>query len=104
MSLDEPILSDDYPVHYGYAYVADGKVISSNIQGTVAGLKKELNAKEIRRCDIFGRQEKEEKTYILKKDCPKIGKEIGDYYNGEFGDNIEELLVKGIIEEERIEK
>ena len=40
------------------------------------------------------------KTYILKKDCPKIGKEAGDYYNGEYRESIEELLTKGIIEEE----
>jgi len=44
--------------------------------------------------------EKEEKIYILKKDCPNIGKEIGDYYNGEYAQSIEELLAKGIIEEE----
>ncbi len=40
------------------------------------------------------------KTYILKKDCPSIGKERGDYYNGEFKESIEELLAKGTIEEE----
>ena len=44
-----------------------------------------------------------EKEYILKKDCPNIGKEIGDYYNNEYGKNIEELLEKGIIKEEIIE-
>ena len=43
----------------------------------------------------------EKKYYILKKDCPNIGKETGDYYNGEYGDDIEELIKKGIIEEER---
>jgi hypothetical protein len=45
----------------------------------------------------------EEKTYILKKDCPNIGKEIGDYYNGEYGSSkeiIASLLERNIIEEE----
>ena len=46
----------------------------------------------------------ENKVYILKNNCPKIGKEKGDYYNGEFRESIEELLTKGIIEEEIIEK
>ncbi len=40
------------------------------------------------------------KVYILKKDCPSIGKEIGDYYNGEYAESVEELLAKGVIEEE----
>lgn len=40
------------------------------------------------------------KTYILKKDCPNIGKEIGDYYNDEYAESIDELLAKGVIEEE----
>lgn len=44
------------------------------------------------------------KTYILKKDCPNIGKEIGDYYSGEYGDDIETLIKKGIIEEEIVEE
>jgi len=40
-------------------------------------------------------------TYILKKDCPNIGKEVGDYYNGEYGESperIKELIEKGTIE------
>jgi len=41
-----------------------------------------------------------EKIYILAKDCPNIGKEIGDYYNNEYSDSIEDLLVRGIIKEE----
>ena len=45
---------------------------------------------------------KDEINYILKKDCPKIGKEIGDYYNNEFAESIEELIVKGVIEIEKI--
>lgn len=54
--LNEPILPDDYPVYGDYLYVADGKVIRSDWHGvTVARLKHELGAKEIRRCDINGR-------------------------------------------------
>ncbi len=44
------------------------------------------------------------KVYILKKDCSNIGKEVGDYYNGEYAESIEELLAKGVIEEEIITK
>jgi pyruvate/oxaloacetate carboxyltransferase len=46
---------------------------------------------------------KKEKSYILKKDCPNIGKETGDYYNGEYGTSpqaIARLLERGIIEED----
>lgn len=42
-------------------------------------------------------------TYILKKECRNIGKERGDYYNGEYGESpekIQELIDKGIIEED----
>lgn len=53
--LNEPILEDDYPVYYGYYYVADGKVIESDIQGNVARLKAVGPYKEVRRCDIVGR-------------------------------------------------
>lgn len=41
-----------------------------------------------------------QETYILKRDCPKIGKEVGDYYNGEFRESIAFLLANGTIEEE----
>jgi hypothetical protein len=44
----EYILSDDYPVYWGYTYVIDhegGKVVTSNIQGTVKRLKDYLLAK-----------------------------------------------------------
>ena len=43
----------------------------------------------------------DKKTYVLAKDCPNIGKEIGDYYNNEYAETIKELLEKGIIEEEK---
>ncbi len=54
---DEPVLADDYPVYCGYLYVADGRVIVSDIEGDVARLKRDTGAREIRRCDIVGRQE-----------------------------------------------
>lgn len=53
--LDEPVLEDDYPVYYGYAYIVDGKPISSDTQGTVLDLKLHTGGKEVRRCDIAGR-------------------------------------------------
>jgi hypothetical protein len=53
---DEPILADDYPVYVGYAYVVDGKPVSSPIEGNVARLKMALKATEVRRCDIIERQ------------------------------------------------
>lgn len=56
--LDEPILPDDYPVYFGYAYIADGRLISCPLGAegsTVAHLKQAIDAQEIRRCDIVGR-------------------------------------------------
>lgn len=49
--LDEPVLPDDYPVYGDYLYVADGRVIRSDVFGTVRDLKRDVQAKEIRRCD-----------------------------------------------------
>lgn len=54
-SLDEPILDDGYKVYGDYLYVADGKVIRSDVFGTVRDLKRATGAKEIRRCDMAGR-------------------------------------------------
>lgn len=55
--LNEPVLPDNYPVYGDYLYVADGKVIRSDLHGaTVGRLKAYLKADEIRRCDIAGRQ------------------------------------------------
>ena len=38
----ERVLEDDYPVYYGYAYVVDSRPISSDVQGTVRDLKRDL--------------------------------------------------------------
>ena len=58
VGLNEPLLGNDYPVYADYLYVADGKVIRSHLHGaTVWHLKRDLGAKEIRRCDIYGRQQ-----------------------------------------------
>ena len=54
-TLDEPILEDDYPVYWDYAYVVDGRVVKSDVQGTVRDMKRAYGAKEIRRCDLDGR-------------------------------------------------
>lgn len=55
--LDEPILPDDYPVYGNYLYVADGKPVMSDWHDiTVREFKHHIGAKEIRRCDIYGRK------------------------------------------------
>lgn len=55
--LDEPILPDDYPIYGNFLYVVDGEVYQSDWHGvTAAQLKKLLNVKEVRRCDISGRK------------------------------------------------
>ena len=51
----ETVLEDNYPVYPGYLYVADGKVITSEFQGTVGRLKAVHKATEIRRCNIAAR-------------------------------------------------
>lgn len=61
MKLEETELKNDYPVYWDYLYVCDGKVIRSNVKGTVADLKRDLRshykleAKIITTCDIVGR-------------------------------------------------
>lgn len=61
IKLSEEILPDNYPVFWDYLYVADGEVIRSDIKGTIADLKKDLqnqdiSCNEITSCDIAGRQ------------------------------------------------
>lgn len=53
--LREVVLEDSHPVHFGYAYVADGKVIISDMEGNIGDLKRHTGAQEITNCDIFGR-------------------------------------------------
>lgn len=36
------ILEDDYPVFYSYLYMADGKIIQSDICGTISDLKRDI--------------------------------------------------------------
>lgn len=52
---DEPVLADDYPVYGDYLYVADGKVVRSDLFGKVRDLKRDTGAKEIRRCNMAAR-------------------------------------------------
>lgn len=65
MELNENLLADNYPVYGDYLYVVDGKVIRCDLMsGTIADLKRDLRnhykleAKEIRNCDIVGRNNK----------------------------------------------
>lgn len=53
----EDILPNDYPIHWDYCYVCDGKVRVSPFGGgsTVADWKRSDGFKEIRRCDLFAR-------------------------------------------------
>jgi len=55
LELEEDVLDDDYPVHVGFYYVADGEVIRSEISGDVLALKFSLGALEIRRCNMAAR-------------------------------------------------
>jgi hypothetical protein len=55
LQLKEHVLPDDYPVYEGYYYVADGRVRTSDIEGTVANLKALWKATEVRRCDAVAR-------------------------------------------------
>jgi hypothetical protein len=50
----ETIMEDDGMVYFDYLYIADGKVVRSDIEGSIKDLKKLLGAKEIRRYDMFG--------------------------------------------------
>jgi len=49
----ETILEDDYPVYAMYCYIVDNVFTRSMIQGTVLDLKRDLDAKEVRKCDLF---------------------------------------------------
>lgn len=53
---DERPLSDDYPVHIGFWYVAGGKPVCSEVEGTVQDLKRHLQADEICNCDAVARR------------------------------------------------
>lgn len=55
--LNEPILPDDYPIHAGYAYVFDGRPDTSNSSGTVGQYKRANSVLEIRRFDMYGRED-----------------------------------------------
>ena len=62
IKLNERVLEDTFRVCMGCAYVADGVMIRSDASGTVADLRRALEARGlsatvITTCDIFGRQE-----------------------------------------------
>ena len=62
IKLNESVLEDSHPVNIDYLYVCDGKVIRSDVAGTILTLKRDLRsffkleAKVITSCDINGRQ------------------------------------------------
>ena len=66
IKLNEKLLPDDFPGYGDYLYVCDGKVVRSDVFGTVATLKRDLRgfykleAKEITNCDIEGRLKENE--------------------------------------------
>lgn len=49
----ETVLEDEYPVFADYVYIADMTFVRSDVTGTVRDLKRDLEAKEIRRCEMF---------------------------------------------------
>ena len=54
----ERVLEDDDPVHFGYWYVVDGSPVQCELFGghaTVFQLRINLNAREIRNCDLRAR-------------------------------------------------
>lgn len=53
---NERILSDDYPVYWDYLYVCDETVCRSPINGTVKDLKRVTGAREVKNCDMLGRE------------------------------------------------
>lgn len=57
---NENVLPDDYPIYGDYWYVVDGKPMRSDWHGITAyQLRKQLGAKEIRRCNIAYRARRE---------------------------------------------
>lgn len=65
---EEQILDDNHPVFWDYLYVADGKIVRSDVKGTVATLKRDLRtlgrkAKIITSCNIAMRSKDTEKLF-----------------------------------------
>lgn len=58
-ALNERELEDDYPIHAGYLYVIDGKVVQSEISTTVGQLKRTFKSQfpnlSVKNCDIATR-------------------------------------------------
>ena len=53
----EQLLDDSFIVFEGFIYLVDNQPQRSPITGTVEALKRELSAREVRRCDIAGRRD-----------------------------------------------
>lgn len=74
--LNENPLPDDFLVYWDHLYVADGKVICSDIKGTIRDLKMDLkkqgiSCEVITDCDIWGRTDKIEKPKENEKPIEK---------------------------------
>lgn len=48
----ETVLSDDYPMYWGYVYIIDGVFSECTWEATVEQYKLRFKAKEIRRCNL----------------------------------------------------
>jgi hypothetical protein len=51
----ETVMGDDEAVYWGAVYLFDGDPGSSDLDGTVADLKRASRAREIRRCEVAKR-------------------------------------------------
>lgn len=51
----ETVLPDDYPVYFGYIYVANDKPLICEIDGNISQLKRQWGVSEIKSCDLVGR-------------------------------------------------
>ena len=69
---NERVLEDDYPVHVGYSYIADKRIVASMVFGTVKDLKKDLNAKEVRNCDLVERDLFEERDATSRGNLMRV--------------------------------
>jgi len=53
---NENILPDNYPIYYGYLYLCDSIIVSSDICGEVIDLKRDTGCNEVRNCDFIERK------------------------------------------------
>ena len=56
LNASETVLGDDYEVHAGYVYIADGVFARCERSGTVGEWRRRFGLSEVRRCDLFGHE------------------------------------------------